>query len=55
MPLNTAVRAVVRVPGKTAPLGVLCLRVGAFTYSFIINLQPLLASSKAARLTFILQ
>ena len=31
MPVNTAVRAVVRSPGKAAPLGVLCLRVGAFT------------------------
>ena len=28
---NAAVRAVVRSPGKAAPLGVLCLRVSAFT------------------------
>ena len=32
MPVNTAVRAVVRLPDKAAHLGVLCLRVGAFTY-----------------------
>ena len=32
MPVNTAVRAVVRSPGKAAPLGLLCLRVGAFTF-----------------------
>ena len=32
MPVNIAVRAVVRSPGKAAPLGVLCLRVGAFTF-----------------------
>ena len=31
MPVNTAVRAVVRSPGKAAPLGLLCLRVSAFT------------------------
>ena len=29
---NTAVRAVVRSPGKAAPLGVLCFRIGAFTF-----------------------
>ena len=27
MPVNTAIRAVVRSPGKAAPLGVLCLRI----------------------------
>ena len=32
MSVNTAVRVVVRSPGKAAPLGVLCLRVGAFTF-----------------------
>ena len=32
MPVNAAVRVVVRSPGKAAPLGVLCLRVGAFTF-----------------------
>ena len=31
VPENTAVRAVVHSPGKAAPLGGLCLRVGAFT------------------------
>ena len=31
MPVNTAVRAVVRSPDKAAPLGVLYLRVDAFT------------------------
>ena len=31
MLVNTAARAVVRSPGKAAPLGVLCLRVSAFT------------------------
>ena len=34
MPVNTAVRAVVRSPNKAVPLGVLCLRVGAFTVFF---------------------
>ena len=34
-PLNTAARAVVRSPGKAAPLGVLCLRKGAFTFLLI--------------------
>ena len=33
MLVNTAIRAVVRSPGKAAPLGVLCLRVGARTFS----------------------
>ena len=32
MPVNTAVRAVVRSHGKAVPLGVLCLRVVAFTF-----------------------
>ena len=32
MPMNTAARAVVRSPGKAAPLGVLCLRVGTLTF-----------------------
>ena len=32
MSVNTAVRAVVRSPGKAAPLGVLRLRGGAFTF-----------------------
>ena len=32
MPVGTAVRAVVRSPDKAAPLGLLCLRVGAFTF-----------------------
>ena len=36
MPVNTAVRAVARPPGKAAPLGVLCLRVGAFTFLFYV-------------------
>ena len=31
MPVNTAVRAVVHSPGKALPLGLLCLRGGAFT------------------------
>ena len=31
IPVNTAVRAVVHSPDKAAPLGVLCLREGAFT------------------------
>ena len=31
MPVNTAVRAVVRSSGEAAPLEVLCLRVGAVT------------------------
>ena len=35
MPVNTAVRAVVRSPDKAAPLGVLCLRAGAFTFTFV--------------------
>ena len=35
MPVNTTVRAVVRSPGRAAPLGVLCLRVGAFTFFFL--------------------
>ena len=38
MPVNTAVRAVVRSPAKATPLGVLCLRVGAFT----LQLQKML-------------
>ena len=29
MPVNTPAHSVVRSPGKAAPLGVLCLRVGA--------------------------
>ena len=32
MPVNAAVGAVVPSPGNAAPLGVLCLRVGAFTF-----------------------
>ena len=32
MPVNTAVRMVVHSPGKAVPLGVLYLRVGAFTF-----------------------
>ena len=39
MPVNTAVRAVVRSPGKAVPLGVLCLRVGAFTFH-ALDLMP---------------
>ena len=37
MSVNTAVRAVFRSPGTAARLGVLCLRVGAFTI-YIDNL-----------------
>ena len=38
MPVDTAVRAVIRSPGMVAPLGVLCLRVGAFTL-FVFQLR----------------
>ena len=41
MPVNSAVRAVVRSPGKAAPLGVLCLRLGAFTYVLPSLIKPL--------------
>ena len=37
MPVNTAVRAVVRSTGQAALLGVLRLRVGAFT--FVLSIQ----------------
>ena len=40
MPVNTAARAVVRSPGKTAPLAVLCLRVGAFTSFLRVAFLP---------------
>ena len=39
MPVLTAVRAVVRSPGKAAPLGVLWLRVGAFTFIYSVHLD----------------
>ena len=39
-PVNTAVRTVVRLPGKAAPLRVLCLRVGAFTF-FLMTIRQI--------------
>ena len=62
MPVNTAVRAVVRSPGKAAPLGVLCLRAGAFTlddsFAFtrssspIAERTPLSPNSRMQRLNY---
>ena len=45
-PVNTAVRAVVRSPGKAAPLEVLRLRVGTFTFLYVRveNIQYLMIS-----------
>ena len=37
MPVNTTVRAVVRSPGEAAPLGVLCVHVGAFTFDVALK------------------
>ena len=39
MPVSTAVRAVVRTPGKAAPFGVLCLQVRSL---FLTNESNLL-------------
>ena len=39
MPVNTAVRAVVRSPGKAAPLGVLGMRVGTLTSLYILRFE----------------
>ena len=47
MPVNTAVRAVVRSPGKAAPLVVLCLRVGAFTFFFFSSQVEVLTRAES--------
>ena len=52
MPANTAVRAVVRSPGKAAPLGVLCMRVGAFTF-YVLEKLCLIFQLTLGRLAFL--
>ena len=37
MPVNAAVRAIVCSPGKAAPLGVLCLRIGASIFLYQVR------------------
>ena len=51
MPVNTAVHAVVRSPGKAVPLGVLFLRVGAFTLKRgLVSAEKNIVSLKRVRL-----